>query len=171
MQGRRGGRDPFSDFGDPFGGFGGFGSFGPPRSLISNFFGGRDPFEDPFFTRPLGGMFESSPFGGPAGFPFPPNMQPSGFLTHQPPEPSRGRGPIIEELNSDDENEEAKEVKKDNPRKHSRSENEPFVEHPDGGLEGNVCFALSSWCFCSISLKTGSLVLFGLIFFLVWFFS
>ncbi|XP_057419680.1 uncharacterized protein LOC130713878 [Lotus japonicus] len=136
MQGRRGGRDPFSDFGDPFGGFGGFGSFGPPRSLISNFFGGRDPFEDPFFTRPLGGMFESSPFGGPAGFPFPPNMQPSGFLTHQPPEPSRGRGPIIEELNSDDENEEAKEVKKDNPRKHSRSENEPFVEHPDGGLEG-----------------------------------
>ncbi|XP_027334052.1 uncharacterized protein LOC113848876 [Abrus precatorius] len=136
MQGRGGGRDPFFDFGDPFGGFGGFGSFGPPRSLISSFFGGRDPFDDPFFTRPFGGMFESSPFGGPAGFPFPPNMHPSGFLEHQAPEPSRHRGPIIQELDSDDEKEDATEEKKGNPRKHSRSSNEPFVEHPDEELEG-----------------------------------
>lgn len=152
MQGRRGGRDPFFDFGDPFAGFGGFGSFGPPRSLFSSFFGGRDPFDDPFFTRPFGGMLESSPFGGPAGFPFAPDMRPSGFpfapdmrhsgfLEHQAPEPSRPRGPIIEELNSDDENEDAKEEKKGNPRKHGRSDNEPVVEHPGDGLEGNAFFA------------------------------
>ncbi|KAK7264447.1 hypothetical protein RJT34_32056 [Clitoria ternatea] len=137
MQGRGGGRDPFFDFGDPFAGFGGFGSFGvgPPRNLISSFFGGRDPFDDPFFTRPFGGMFESSPFGGPAGFPFPAGMHPSGFLEHQAPEPSRPRGPIIQELDSDDDKEDNTE-KKGNPRKHSRSSNEPFVEHPEDELEG-----------------------------------
>lgn len=144
MQGRGGGRDPFFDFGDPFGGFGGFGSFGPPRSLVSNFFGGRDPFDDPFFTRPFGGMFQSSLFGGPTGFPFPPDMHPSGFLEnqtpeHQAPQPSSRRGPVIQELNSDDENEDATEEKKGNPRKHRRSDNEPFVEHPEEELEGNEC--------------------------------
>ncbi|KAG5056867.1 hypothetical protein AAZX31_05G050900 [Glycine max] len=150
MQGPGGGRDRFFDFGDPFGGFGGFGSFGPPRSLISSFFGGRDPFNDPFFARPFGGMFESSPFGGPTGFPFPPGMNPSGFLEHpapgldpsgflvrQAPEPSRQRrGPIIQELNSDEENEEATEERKGNPRKHGRSDSEPSVEHPDDEIEG-----------------------------------
>ncbi|KAF2313159.1 hypothetical protein GH714_009537 [Hevea brasiliensis] len=45
MQGGRSNRDPFSDFGDPFGAFGGH------RSLLSSFFGGRDPFDDPFFTQ------------------------------------------------------------------------------------------------------------------------
>ncbi|KAK7330689.1 hypothetical protein VNO77_24887 [Canavalia gladiata] len=136
MQGGRGGRDPFFDFGDPFGGFGGFGSFGPPRSLFSSFLGGRDPFDDPFFTRPFGGMFESSPFGGPTGFPFAPDMHPSGFLEHQAPEPRRQRGPIIQELDSDDENEDETEEKKENPRKHRRSNNEPVVEHPDDELQG-----------------------------------
>ncbi|CAL0312935.1 unnamed protein product [Lupinus luteus] len=156
MQRGRGGRDPFSDFGDPFAGFGGFGSSGPPGSLMSSFFGGRDPFDDPFFTRPFGGMLESSPFGGPAGFPslfgglagfpspsggsagfpFPPNMHHSGFLENQAPQTSRPRGPIIEELNSDDENEDTKEDKKGNPRKHGRSDNEQVVEHPNDGLEG-----------------------------------
>ncbi|CAL0313395.1 unnamed protein product [Lupinus luteus] len=166
MQRGRGGRDPFSDFGDPFAGFGGFGSFGPPRSLISSFFGGRDPFDDPFFTQPFGGMLESSPFGGPSrfpssfggqsgfpspfggpsgfpspfggpsGFPFPPNMRPSGLIENQAPQPSRPRGPIIEELNSDDENVDAEEENRGNPRKHGRSDNEPVVEHPDDGFEG-----------------------------------
>lgn len=142
-----GGRDPFFDFGDPFGGFGGFGSFGPPRNLLSSFFGGRDPFDD-FFNRPFGGMFESSPFGGPAGFPgfpgfpamsLPQDMHPAGFLEQhqdQAPEPSARRGPIIEELSSDDENGEAKEERKGNPRKHGRSSNEPYVEHPGEESEG-----------------------------------
>ncbi|KAG4930359.1 hypothetical protein AAZX31_17G130900 [Glycine max] len=156
MQGPGGGRDPFFDFG----GFGGFGSFGPPRSLISSFFGGRDPFSDPFFAQPFGGMFESSPFGGPTGFPFPtgmnpsgflehpapgldpsgflehPGMHPSGFLARQNPEPSRQRrGPIIQELDSDEENDDTAE-KKENPRKHGRSDGEPSVEHPDDEIEG-----------------------------------
>ncbi|XP_045792490.1 uncharacterized protein LOC123887254 [Trifolium pratense] len=173
MQGRGGpggGRDPFSDFGAPFGGFGGHGSFGP--GLMSSFFGGRDPFDDPFFNRPFGGMFQSSMFGGlspfppemqrsgildgPSGFPFPremqqsgfpfapdmqpsglpfnPNMHPSGFLEHS--EPSSRRGPIIQELDSDDENENAMEEKIENPKKHRRSSIEPSVEHPDDEFEG-----------------------------------
>ncbi|XP_022735826.1 uncharacterized protein LOC111289229 [Durio zibethinus] len=130
MQGGRGGRDPFYDFGgDPFGGFGGLGGFGGPRSLLSNFFGGRDPFDDPFFTRPFGSMFESS-FFGPGQSPFP-DMHPTGFIEHQAPEPKRPRGLIIQELNSDDEKEEADKEMKDNPRKHGRSDDEPYVEVPD----------------------------------------
>ncbi|MED6168207.1 hypothetical protein PIB30_009711 [Stylosanthes scabra] len=144
-----GGRDPFSDFGGGFGG--GFGPFRPPGSLISSFFGGKDPFDDPFFRNPFGGsMFGSSPFGaGPAGFPgfpFSQDMHPAGFLDqHQAPAPapesSARRGPIIEELNSDDDDEsggaeEAKEAKRENPRKHGRSSSQSYIEHPDEGIEG-----------------------------------
>ncbi|KAH7514093.1 hypothetical protein FEM48_Zijuj11G0052000 [Ziziphus jujuba var. spinosa] len=136
MQGGRGGRNPFSEFGDPFAGFGGFGGFGGRGSLMSNFFGGRgDPFDDPFFTRPFGGMFDSSFFGPSIGMnPFA-EMHPSGFLEQQPPEPKRSRGPIIEELNSDDENEDYKE-KRENPKKHARTSNEPYIEVPDDEIEG-----------------------------------
>ena len=126
MQGGRGGRDPFFDFGDPFGGFGGFGA---PRSLLSNPFGGRDPFVDPFFTRPFGSMFESS-FFGPGQSPFL-DMHPTGFIEHQAQEPKRPRGPIIQELNSDDEKEAADKEMKENPRNHSRSNDEPYIEVPD----------------------------------------
>ncbi|XP_038688109.1 uncharacterized protein LOC119987308 isoform X2 [Tripterygium wilfordii] len=134
MQGGRGGRNPFSGFGDPFAGFGGFGSFGSQRSLMSSFFGGRDPFDDPFFTRPFGGMFESSFFGS-GGSPFP-GMQPPAFLEHQAAEPMPSRGPIIEEINSDGEKEETDEKIKEKPRKHARSSSEPYVEVPDDEAEG-----------------------------------
>ncbi|KAL1366820.1 hypothetical protein HN51_020879 [Arachis hypogaea] len=155
--GAGGGRDPFFDFGgDPFGGGfgGGFGPFGPPGSLISSFFGGRDPFDDPFFRSPFGGgMFGSSPFGAaPAGFPrfpFSQDMHPAGFLDqHQAqapaPESRAQRGPIIEELKSDDDDDDdesgevkdGNKAKKENPRKHGRSSSEPFIEHPNGGIEG-----------------------------------
>ncbi|KAF3971780.1 hypothetical protein ACB098_06G187500 [Castanea mollissima] len=154
MQGGRGGGDPFSNFGDPFAGFGGFGGFGDHRSLLSNFFGGRNPFDDPFFTRPFGGMLDSNPgFLGSSGSPFM-NMRPSGFfehqgssgspfmsmhpsefLEHQAPEPKRPRGPIIEELNSDDEKEDANKETKENPRKHGRSRSEHYVEDPDDEIE------------------------------------
>ncbi|KAJ7944808.1 Myeloid leukemia factor 1 [Quillaja saponaria] len=128
MQGGGGGRHPFFDFGDPFGGF------GPPRNLMSSFFGGRDPFDDPFFTHPFGGMFESS-FFGPNGILH--QCTPSGFLQHQAPEPQQSRGPIIEELNSDDddEKEDTSKEKNANPRKHDRSSNEPLVEDPDDEVE------------------------------------
>lgn len=141
MQGRRGGRDPFFDFGDPFAGFGGFGGFGGQRSLMPDFFGGRNPFDDPFFTRPFGGMFEQS-FFGPAGNPFANMHHPSAYLEQQAPEPKRSRGPIIEELDADSEKEEADKEKKENSRKHGRSSKEPYVEDPDDGAEGEVthCF-------------------------------
>ncbi|KAL6556886.1 hypothetical protein OROHE_006762 [Orobanche hederae] len=127
----QGGRDPFFGFGDPFGSFGGFGGFGGQRSLISTVFGGRDPFDDPFFARPFGSMFESSFFGSNRG----PFMNPhaSGFLENQPAQPNKSRGPVIEELNSDDEIDEtgSETEKKENPRKHGRSGKEPYVEDPD----------------------------------------
>lgn len=141
MQGGRGGRNPFFEFGDPFAGFGGFGSFGGQGSLMSSMFGGRDPFDDPFFTRPFGGMFQSS-FFGPNVNPFA-EMHPSGFLEQQAPEPRRSRGPIIEEINSDDENEDADKEKKENPRKHGRSSKEPYIEGPDDEVEGKL--SLFNW--------------------------
>ncbi|KAJ1419147.1 Myeloid leukemia factor [Sesbania bispinosa] len=64
------------------------------------------------------------------------NMHPSGFLKHQAPDPSRQRGPIIQELNSDDEKEGAEEENVGNLRKYHRSNNEPCVELPDEELEG-----------------------------------
>lgn len=136
----QGGRDPFFN---PFGNFGGFGS--GPNSLLSNVFGGRDPFDDPFFsspfgndpffTRPFGNMMESS-FFGPSISPFA-GPRTSGFLENQPSEPNRRRGPIIEELNSDDEKEEdeASKEQKGNPRKHARSSKEPIVEQLDDEVE------------------------------------
>ncbi|GER30531.1 glycine-rich family protein [Striga asiatica] len=121
----QGGRDPFFGFGDPFG------SFGGQRSLISSFFGGNDPFDDPFFTRPFGSIFESNFFGFNGG----PFMNPlsSGFLEHQPTRLNSSRGPVIEELNSDEEavEKESRKDKKENPRKHGRSGKEPFVQDPD----------------------------------------
>lgn len=140
----QGGRNPFFGFGGPFAS----GGFGGQRELISSFFGGRDPFDDPFFTRPFGGMFESSIFGpsrgpfmdgffGPSGGPFM-DAQPSGFLEHQSSQAPRSRGPIIEELNSDDEKDEKEDrkEKKENPRKHGRSIQDPLVEDPDDDAEG-----------------------------------
>ncbi|KAL3647268.1 hypothetical protein CASFOL_008236 [Castilleja foliolosa] len=122
----QGGRDPFFGFGDPFGNFGGFGG---QRSLTSSLFGGMDPFDD--FASPFGNMFDSNFFGFNRG----PFMNPhaSGFLEQQPPQPNRSRGPVIEELNSDDEVDEngSGKEKKENPRKHGRSGKEPFVEDPN----------------------------------------
>ncbi|CAI9775716.1 unnamed protein product [Fraxinus pennsylvanica] len=77
-------------------------------------------------------MFDSS-FFGPAGNPFL-DTRASGLLEHQPSQPKRSRGPIIEELKSDDdeqEKERRKEIKDRNPRKHGRSSKEPYVEYPD----------------------------------------
>ncbi|KAL3598957.1 hypothetical protein D5086_006875 [Populus alba] len=138
MQGGRVNRDPFFGNGGPFSGF------GSQRSLLSGFFGGRDPFDDPFFTRPFGGLLESSFFGS-SGNPFAnmhpspfDNMHPSGYIEQQVPEPKKSRGPIIEELDSDNEKTEGDEEKKENPRKHGRRSKEPFVEDPDDEAEGEM---------------------------------
>lgn len=147
MQG--GGRDPFGGgfggFGLPFGGFrgGSFGGFGGPNgppNFMSDFFGGRDPFNDPFFTQPFGdGMFQSN-FFGPRMNPFAEMRRPQGFIdNNQPPGPSRSRGPIIEEIDSDDEKEgEGVKEKKGSLGKHGRSSSEAETE--DAIVGGNAFF-------------------------------
>ncbi|KAK4802338.1 hypothetical protein SAY86_000541 [Trapa natans] len=139
MQGR-GGRDPFMDF--PFGGFSGFGGLGSHRSLISSFFGGGDPFDDPFFTQPFGGMMGSNVFGSmPSPFM---EVHPAGFIEHHPPVAKRSRGPIIEELNSDNE-QEADQCGEGNPRKHPRSINGPHIDAPSEEDEGRLTSQMQSW--------------------------
>lgn len=117
---------------------------GGHQSLISSVFEGRDPFDDPFFTRPFG-----SPFGGPFGSMFEPGVfggngnpfvgaPPSGFIEQQEPQPNKRRGPVIQELDSDDERADDGGATKmnDNPRKHSRLSKEPYIEIPDDDAEG-----------------------------------
>lgn len=129
MSGRRGNGDPFSQFGDMFAGFGGFGAH---QRLTSSFFEGRDPFDDPFFTRPFGGMLgptmNADPFNMGSHMM---NSHQSGFSTHGPlmnaqqsPGAYRSKGPIIEEINSDDEVVEDEE-KKHALKKHCRSSEGP----------------------------------------------
>lgn len=117
MQRKNEGKDDIFESSNPFGSFGNFGSH---RSMISNLFGERDPFDDPFFTRPSNSMFQSSMFG-PGG--------PSSVI----PTTNKAKGPVIEELHSDDESEERKEDKNsgDEKVKPSGSSKEPSVEHPD----------------------------------------
>ncbi|CAN0841875.1 hypothetical protein LINGRAHAP2_LOCUS3437 [Linum grandiflorum] len=134
MQGGRGGGNPFFGFGDPFGSFGGFGGFGGQRGSPFGFLDGRDPFDDPFFTRPFGGMFESNTFG-PIANPFVP-MQPQMHIEHQAPGANRPRGPVIEELDSDDETQDPDVASQANSRKHGRSGNEPYIEEVDDEAEG-----------------------------------
>uniref|UniRef100_A0A1J3I9T7 Glycine-rich protein n=1 Tax=Noccaea caerulescens TaxID=107243 RepID=A0A1J3I9T7_NOCCA len=124
---QRGGRDPFNSGGRPFGGGFGGGSFGGPNgppNPMSSFFGGRNPFDDPFFTQPFGGMLQPNFFGlsmDPfAGM----HHRPQGFIeNNQPPQPGRSGGPVIEEIDSDDETE-GDEEKKVSLGKHGRSSTE-----------------------------------------------
>ncbi|XP_057524802.1 uncharacterized protein LOC130804400 [Amaranthus tricolor] len=145
MQGGRGQGnffDPFAGF-SGFGSMGGFGGMGGHQSLISSVFGGRDPFDDPFFTRPFGNplgspfgsMFEPGLFGG-NGNPFV-GAHPSGFIEQQEPQPNKRRGPVIQELDSDDEHADDGGAMKmnENPRKHSRLSKEPYIEIPDDDAE------------------------------------
>ncbi|KAG2326251.1 hypothetical protein Bca52824_008979 [Brassica carinata] len=94
--------------GDPFGGR--FGNFGTFRGSL---FGGRDPFDDPFFTRPFEDLLEPNTFisSGPS------------FSNNN----SGERGLTIEELPSDEE-EEGKDIGRE---EHTGSENQPSVEHPE----------------------------------------
>ncbi|KAG6478837.1 myeloid leukemia factor 1-like [Zingiber officinale] len=141
MQRGRGGQDEFFGMGDPFAEFGGFGR---SRSLMSSFLGGRDPFDDPFFTRPFGSMMGQSMFGpsmiGPGMFPdqgsfFGETSNPQ-FL-EQGPSANMLKGPLIQELSDDDDNEEernGKEKIKDT-KNHSRTHKGPFVQEPDEAVE------------------------------------
>lgn len=117
MQSERDIRDGVSRSRDLLDSFQGFGS---RRSMFPSLFGGRDPFDDPFFSRPLGSMFESSIFG--------PRAASSGT-----PQGGRANELLVEELNSDDEGGEDKvtEDGRDNCGKQYVSSKEPTIEHPD----------------------------------------
>ncbi|XP_059633977.1 uncharacterized protein LOC132276534 [Cornus florida] len=110
------------------------GSFGSHGSMMSSIFGGRDPFDDPFFARPFGSLFDSSgPFGA-------------------NPQISRSNGPLIEELDADDDNkggeEEGDDIgvgdKKDKARQNTRSNKDPLVEHPDDQVDERKSEIISS---------------------------
>ncbi|CAH2057877.1 unnamed protein product [Thlaspi arvense] len=101
--------DPFP-FGGRFGNFGGFGAFS------GSFFGGRDPFDDPFFSRPFEDLLAPNTFSSGASFSVAQNN-------------NGGRGLTIEELPSDEEEEERKDFGSD--EEHTSSENQPCVEHPE----------------------------------------
>ncbi|EOA27663.1 hypothetical protein CARUB_v10023811mg [Capsella rubella] len=100
--------------GDPFGGrFGNFGGF------RGSFFGGRDPFDDPFFSRPFEDLLE------------PPISFSSGASFSNAHKSNGGRGGLtIEELPSDEEVEERKGFRSDE-EEHTSSVNQPSVEHPE----------------------------------------
>ncbi|CAA6656234.1 unnamed protein product [Spirodela intermedia] len=138
MQGGRPGRDSFSGFGDPFAGFGGLRMHG---SLISSIFGGRDPFDDPFFTQPFGAMMGPNLLGqsmfGARGNPFG-DLTYGGFLEDPAPRPKRSRGPIIEELPSDDEEQNGTDgfEKEENARKRYSLGKEPYIEEPEEEMKG-----------------------------------
>ncbi|KAK3021180.1 hypothetical protein RJ639_045558, partial [Escallonia herrerae] len=96
-------------------------SFGSQRSMMSSLFGGRDAFDDPFFSRPFGSIFGSS-------------MTNSSSPFDDPPRASRTDRPVIEELDTDDEGEVEEEEGHGTGaknRKSTQSNNDPVVEHPE----------------------------------------
>lgn len=98
--------------------FDSFGSFGFHGSMFPSIFGGKDPFDDPFFSRPHGSLFSSD------------------RIRSSHPQPMSGsKGPVIEELDSDAEG--APEVEENDVGSASWSNKTPLVEHPDDQGDGN----------------------------------
>ncbi|XP_060218835.1 uncharacterized protein LOC132645707 isoform X3 [Lycium barbarum] len=117
MQRGRGGRDNFNSFSSQFDRFGG---------IMSSIFGGRDPFDDPFFTRPFA------------------NLSPSSMLHPRIPadelqQVDEVSGPVIQEIDMDDEEEVSLELEEEdrdvNGSKEKRdrafANRNPLVEHPE----------------------------------------
>ncbi|KAL0429021.1 UNVERIFIED_CONTAM: hypothetical protein Sradi_0528100 [Sesamum radiatum] len=103
------------------------GDFGFRGSMFPSIFGGKDPFDDPFFTRPLGGMFGSDMYTSGA---------PANNLQHA----NRSKGPVIEELDSDAEAELEKKQENDVTDAAWANKN-PLVEHPEDQDNGkSTCF-------------------------------
>ncbi|CAN0921444.1 hypothetical protein LINGRAHAP2_LOCUS32597 [Linum grandiflorum] len=86
--------------------------------LQNSLFGGRDPFDDPFFTRPFGTMFDNG-----AGLFQPPRTSAAAHAARSTP----SKGLVIEELASDDDMEEVDEMQDGFDSRN----NNPSVEHPD----------------------------------------
>ncbi|XP_022757083.1 myeloid leukemia factor 1-like isoform X2 [Durio zibethinus] len=113
MQREREGRNDHFDVGKPFDAFQRIGSFGSLRTMMPGLFGGRDPFDDPFFTHPFGSTSESGIFDQSAS-------------SRDTPESRRSKGIVIEELNSDDEEDKG-------TTEYAGLGKEPSIEHPDDG--------------------------------------
>lgn len=113
MRRERGNRDERNS-NDRFDGPRGFASH---RSMMSSVLGGKDPFDDPFFNRPFGSMFE-------------PSIGSFDDLPHTI--GSSSKGLVIEELDSDDDESEIKEGKNgDSQVKDIKAHKGPLIEHPD----------------------------------------
>ncbi|XP_048541423.1 ATP-dependent RNA helicase A isoform X1 [Triticum urartu] len=132
MERGRGGRDGPFGAGDPFAGFGRLG--GAPMPGL--FGGGRDPFDDPFFTQPFGarmggpgGMFGPGLFGPMGGGPgmfgaFGPGPG-DGFLEQAP----ARSGAVITEIDEDEE-------EGDGERGGREANRGAYVQEPDDGNDG-----------------------------------
>ncbi|KAL4562798.1 hypothetical protein LXL04_026829 [Taraxacum kok-saghyz] len=85
------------------------------RSMTSSIFGGIDPFDDPFFTRPFGSIFE-----------------PTIFDTHGSSDlnSNSSKGLVIEEIDTDNEEEE-EEDQNSNSEVTDNNGKAPVIEHPD----------------------------------------
>lgn len=100
--------------------FDSFGSLGFQGSMFPSIFGGKDPFDDPFFSRPHGSMFASDNGSG--------NL-------HNPQPTSKSKGPIIEELDSDSEG--AAQDEETDVSSAAWTNRNPLVEHPEDQGNGN----------------------------------
>ncbi|KAK4379394.1 hypothetical protein RND71_001256 [Anisodus tanguticus] len=117
MQRGRGGRDNFNSFSSPFDRFGG---------MMSSIFGGRDPFDDPFFTRASANLSQSSMLHP---------RTPADDL-QQVDESNR---PVIQEIDMDDEEEVSLELEEEDgaangskeKRDRAHANRSPLVEHPE----------------------------------------
>ncbi|MBA0589568.1 uncharacterized protein LOC105802594 isoform X1 [Gossypium raimondii] len=115
MQRRRESSKDLFDRGEPFDAFRRFGSFGSHNGMMSSLFGGKDPFDDPVFSRPFSSIFEPSIFD-------------QSTTSREAPKGNGGKGIVIEELNSDGEEDKEKD---EGNTEHDGSGKEPFVEHLD----------------------------------------
>ncbi|GFP82256.1 hypothetical protein PHJA_000368800 [Phtheirospermum japonicum] len=92
--------------------------FGFGGSMLPSVFGGKDPFDDPFFSRPFGSLFGSST-----------NFSSDRTVDMQH---TRSKGPVIQELDSDDEGELVEKQKEDDDVSDTPCRNRnPLVEHPE----------------------------------------
>ncbi|KAK2992618.1 hypothetical protein RJ640_015974 [Escallonia rubra] len=118
--------------------------FGSQRSMMSSIFGGRDAFDDPFFSRPFGSIFGSG-------------MTNSSSPFDDPPRASRTDRPVIEELDTDDEGEVEEEEGHGTGAKNrmsTQSNNDPVVEHPEDQPNGRLGSCCSAYCVCLSEVKS-----------------
>ncbi|CAN4111764.1 unnamed protein product [Withania somnifera] len=117
MQRERGGRDNFNSFSSPFERFGG---------MMASIFGGRDPFNDPFFTRPFLNLSQSSMLH--------PRTPPDDLQ-----QVGESNGPVIQEIDMDDREEAPLESEEEDgdvngsnkKRDRAYANRNPLVEHPE----------------------------------------